>query len=221
MYNVFPFLNVAEPHQMALFHEVEGYRLQVEAPVSITLPDGTQVMIRKAQTKDALLIQEMHDRLSPNSIRLRYNGVCKPGLEDLRCLCGLTSSAGVVIAATIVEPQEMVIALAQYQVDPQDKNAAEPGLLVEDLFQGQGLGKALLDCLAQYALQNGLDTFIALVHPTNLPVLQMLSRCGFAYKIRYNFEIGLREIRLFLEPEYRFPVPTLPCSQAHLPLTPS
>ena len=116
---------------------------------SMELAGGTQVIIRKAHKKDALAIQEMHDRLSHNSIRYRYNGSSKPTFRELLRLCNLAPSDGAVFVAATSEPQERIIALAQYRVYDGDTTIAELGILVEDQYQRQGLGKNILHVMAQ------------------------------------------------------------------------
>lgn len=93
---------------------------------------GTPVTVRPVQQSDVVLIQEMHMRLSKESLYYRYLAPHTPAPEDLQRLCFLDGRSGVAIVATVEEPQEKVVAMACYCVDPGDPTTAEPAILVED-----------------------------------------------------------------------------------------
>ena len=106
---------------------------------------GTPVTVRPAQPSDVVLIQEMHTRLSKESLYYRYLAAHPPSPEDLQRLCFLDGGPGVAMVATVEEPQgqEKVVAMACYCVDPGDPTTAEPAVLVEDSYQGRRLGKRI------------------------------------------------------------------------------
>ena len=158
--------------------------------------DGAQVTVRPAQQSDVALIQEMHMRLSKESIQYRYLAPHAPDPEDLQRLCFLDDRSGVAIVATVQEPQEKVIAMACYAVDPADPTAAEPAILVEDCYQGRGLGKRIFLALCQQARERGLERFECFTHPANHRVLCLIRGCGLRHECRYGQ--GVREIRVWL-----------------------
>lgn len=161
-----------------------------------TLPDGTPMTIRKVRLSDVPLIDEMHTRISRESLYYRYLGVCKPTLKDLQCLCGLRNEHGVAIVATIQSDREKVIGLACFGSNPSDATHAEPAVLVEDQYQRCGVGKKLMQRLFEIALKNGIETFDCFVHPTNQPVLHLVKSFGLPFNTRYND--GLKEIQIRL-----------------------
>ncbi len=158
--------------------------------------DGTRVTVRPARHSDVVLIQEMHLRLSKESVYYRYLASRPPDPEDLERLCFLDGQPGVAIVATVQEPQEKVVAMACYAVNPGDPTAAEPAILVEDGYQGRGLGRRMGQVLCQQARQMGLEVFTCFTHLENHRVLRLIRASGLRYESRYSQ--GVREIRVWL-----------------------
>ncbi len=168
-----------------------------------TLPSAPlargQVTVRPAQESDVGLIQEMHMRLSKESVYYRYLAPCAPDPEDLQRLCFLNDPSGVAIVAMVQEAQEKVIGMACYAVDPDDPTAAEPAILVEDSYQGRGLGKRMMLALCQQARQMGVEVFQCFTHLANHRVLHLIKGSGLRYESSYSQ--GVREFRVWLKPE--------------------
>lgn len=162
------------------------------------LSDGTRVTVRPARSSDVVLIQEMHTRLSRESLRLRYLAPRAPTPEGLRRLCFLDGRSGAALVATVQEPQEKVIGMACFGVDPHDPTNAEPAVLVEDRYQGRGVGKRVLLALCEQARQMDLETFECFTHVANHRVRNLVEGSGLRYESRYNH--GLREFRVWLNP---------------------
>jgi RimJ/RimL family protein N-acetyltransferase len=161
--------------------------------------DETGVTVRPARQSDVMLLQEMHLRLSKESVYYRYLAPRTPDREALQSLCFLDDPSGLAIVATVEEPQEKVIAMACYAADPDDPTAAEPAILVEDSYQGCGLGKRMFLALCQQASLEGLERFECFTHPANHRVLCLIKGCGLRYECTYGR--GVREIRVWLKPE--------------------
>jgi GNAT superfamily N-acetyltransferase len=161
------------------------------------IPGGTRVTVRPVRQSDLVLIQEMHARLSKESLYSRYLVPHPPAPEDLQRLCFLDGKRGVAIVATVKEPQEKVIAMACYCVDPGDPTAAEPAVLVEDSYQGRGLGKRISLALCQQAIQRGVEVFECFIHPANQRVLRLIKGSGLHCESGYSQ--GLKEIRVWLK----------------------
>ncbi len=163
---------------------------------TIANPKGTRVSVRLVQPSDLALIDEMHDRLSKDSLYYRYLGPNKPTAKDLQRLCSSYDGAGAVLVATVEEPQEKVVGVACYQVNPQNPSTAEPAVLVEDSYQGCGLGKKIILALCQHAIQRGIKSFDTYIHPVNHRMLAIIKGSGLNYESRYSD--GLKEIRVWL-----------------------
>ena len=168
-----------------------------EYTLASMLVDGTSVTVRTVQQRDVVLIQEMHLRLSRESVYYRYLPPRTPDAEYLQGLCFLDDQSGVAIVATVQEPQEKVVAMACYAVDPDDPTTAEPAILVEDSYQGRGLGKRVFLALCQQARQKGLEMFECFTHPANHRVLGLIKSCGLRYESGYSQ--GVRDVRVWLK----------------------
>jgi RimJ/RimL family protein N-acetyltransferase len=168
-----------------------------ENALASMLLDGTPVTVRPVQQGDVTLIQEMHMRLSRESVYYRYLAPHAPDREELQRLCFLDGGPGLAIVATVQEPQEKVIAMACYCILPRDPTKAEPAILVEDSCQGRGLGRRLFLNLCRRANQMGVETFECFTHPENRQVLRLIKGCGLRYECAYSQ--GVRDIRVWLE----------------------
>jgi RimJ/RimL family protein N-acetyltransferase len=69
--------------------------------------------------------------------------------------------------------------VARYDVFfPVDDEAAEAAFVIEDQYQGKGLGTALMVRLAKYAQKEGVQEFVFTVHGSNQAMLKLLRKCG-------------------------------------------
>jgi GNAT superfamily N-acetyltransferase len=158
--------------------------------------NGGQIQLRFVRNSDVILIDEMHDRVSQDSLYYRYLTANKPNLVDLQHLCLSGGEAGKVIVAVTEYPECKIVAVAHYMINRDDPTLAEPAVLVEDSYQGLGLGKKIISILSHVAIQNDIRTFISYIHPVNRKVLQLIRSSGLTYKIKYNQ--GLKEVRVQL-----------------------
>lgn len=151
----------------------------------------------RPEDRPALLA--LHARLSPESRYFRYFSARRrlPEREirhytevDQRDHAGL----GVWLDAELVGH-----ALYDRGTDPRE---AEVALEVDDAVQGQGLGTALLEALAELALAAGIVRFVAHVLPTNRPMLRVFADLGFEERAR--FEDGIVRVELDLAADERF-----------------
>ncbi len=163
------------------------------------LLDECPVTVRPVRQSDVMLVQEMHTRLSKDSVYYRYLAPHAPSPAELRRLCFLDGQRGGALVATVEGQNEKVIGVACYCVDPRDATRAEPALLVEDGYQGRGLGKRLFLELCRDARQKGLAAFECFTHLANQRVLRLIKGCGFRYE--RSFSQGVLEIRVWLQGE--------------------
>lgn len=129
--------------------------------------------IRQARPQDADLIHEMHNRLSADSLYYRYLRPYKPQLEEARQLASLNEGQGFALLAVLNAEQPQVIGAAHYILSLQDPSVAEPAVVVEDAWQGYGIGKALMAALAHEAAGRGVTCFRSAIHSLNARALHM------------------------------------------------
>jgi GNAT superfamily N-acetyltransferase len=146
------------------------------------------------QVEDVDLIVEMHQRSSEKTIYSRYHSPRVPTRQELAQICQLNGENGRAIVATVGGKKPVVVGLAYYMLSAPD--TAEPALMVEDRYQGQGIGKQLLSQLTELALAQGICVFEAFVLPTNKPMLHLLPQIGQVVENKLVY--GAREMRLQL-----------------------
>ena len=90
-----------------------------------------------------------------------------------------------------------IAGMAYYVTQSANPETAEPALLVADAFQGQGIGKRLLNHLREQAIAQGIRFFDALVLPSNGSMIHLLSSSGRLIEDRLSY--GAREMRVQLQ----------------------
>jgi acetyltransferase len=163
---------------------------------TLRLRDRTPITIRSIRPDDAEQLYEMHQRLSWNTIYSRYLRHYRPTLDDCTRLAELEASKGLALVATVDSPGETIIGVGHYIIT-EPGVSAEPALIVEDIYQSRGVGKALFRELCQQAQQNGLERFEAVVHGMNEAILGVLRNSGYPFEGRYAY--GAREVNIYLD----------------------
>ncbi|MDX1414997.1 MAG: GNAT family N-acetyltransferase [Candidatus Promineifilaceae bacterium] len=137
------------------------------------------VTIRAAQPSDVQPILEMHQRLSTDSLFLRYLVPYVPVNlpAHVRDICTRPADQGAALVATV---GAQIVGLGYYVINPDQPDTAEPALIVEDRYQGQGIGGRLFKRLIAAARAQGVRYFDALAHSGNRPMLHLLRRSGRA-----------------------------------------
>lgn len=132
-----------------------------------TLRDGSEVLISRLTPADAPLLAEAFARLSEESRRLRFLGP-KPSLSsgELRYLTEVDGHHHEALSAIDRETGE-AIAIGRFVRSPKSPETAEVAITVADAWQRRGLGKLLLEELAERAREEGITSFTALVSHDN------------------------------------------------------
>lgn len=151
----------------------------------VTLIDGTEIIARPIRPEDAPALQRFHTRLSQQSIYLRFFGIM-PELSDERAryfthLDGVDRFALVGIDPR--EPEE-IIGVVRMDREP-GTDAGEYAAIVEDRWQGRGVGFTLTLLLIDAARRRGYRTLFAVVMPENLRMLNLLRDLGLPTRTRW------------------------------------
>lgn len=131
------------------------------------LADGTQVLIGPLRSEDAPLLADAFAQLSEESRRLRFLGP-KPRLSsaEIRYLTEVDGHHHEAICA--VDPETgRGVAIGRFVRDQDDPKRAEVAITVADDWQRRGLGKLLLEHLADRAREEDVHSFTALVSHEN------------------------------------------------------
>jgi len=156
------------------------------------------VTVRPIQPSDVLLLEEMHQRLSPESVYSRYLQPRVPTLAELLALCCLDPAKGAGFVASAADDsltdealigEGIIVGLAYYVREARaPEPTAEPGILVEDRFQAYGIGRRLWQTLQRHAQMAGIRWLRAWSHPGNQRLAQLVRGGGAPHtaQIRYG-----------------------------------
>ena len=114
--------------------------------------------------------------LSPETIVLRYFGP-HPQMSPKE-VEALTTPDGIDVVVLIAECRDLIIAIAQYFRLP-GRDEAEVAFLVDDSYQGHGIGTILLEHLASEARRHGIRRFEADTLAENHKMLRVFADAGF------------------------------------------
>ena len=166
---------------------------------TFSLPDGVEVPFRAVRPEDAPDLQRVHARCSERTIHLRSFGPMRE-LSDKKVRY-FVSTDGVdhcsLVALDPEDPNE-IVAVVRYARAPGDAKA-EYVALVEDRWQGRGVGAGLTPRLINKARENGVRFFYALVMGENRRMLNVFRRLGLPE--REHFEEGAKRVEVVLSPE--------------------
>jgi GNAT superfamily N-acetyltransferase len=166
---------------------------------TLALADGTCVLVREVRSEDASALQRLVDRLSERSIYLRYFGPMK-GLSDgrARYFAEVDGADRYALVALDQEDDGDIVAVVRYDREGRT-NKAEYAALVEDRFQGLGLGLGLTRALIEAARKRGVRDLEALVLPENRGMIGLLRSLDLPERERW--EDGVRRFSIGLFPE--------------------
>lgn len=173
----------------------------VTSHTTAELRNGISVNIRAIRPDDAPRLQAFFTQLSSQSAFFRFLTSWKElEREKAEYLACVDYKARMALVATIeTGGQDQVIALASYaQLPPPDARMAEAAVVVQDQYQGLGLGTILLRHLATLARMNDISTFVGLVHAENTRMLLWLRNSGLDFVHRKTAE-GAADIQVEVE----------------------
>jgi GNAT superfamily N-acetyltransferase len=171
----------------------------VKESEAVYLRDGTPVSIRPIHPNDAARLQALFARLSPETISYRFLGRRKElPYEEAKRLAEVDYQTQMALVATCQQyGEEEIVGVARYAVIPGTWPAeAEAAIVVEDRYQGRGLGTSLLERLVAYANAHGIRAFLATVRHDNERMMRFIRRSGLPTESRV--EAGVWEIRVGL-----------------------
>ncbi len=158
---------------------------------------GKLFFIRPVKQADGVELQKMHERLSRQSLYFRYLYPYKPGARDLERMCTLPGSEGAVFVVEYDDAVHRIVGYAYYQNGHDSFNRTpELAILVEDGFQGCGIGAALMHHICRFAVAKGLKTIIASIHPDNSPMVRLLQALPYQVEMRERESVIEAQIHL-------------------------
>ena len=172
-----------------------GYPPQYETRMA--LKNGKTVLVRPVLQADEPLIVDLLNKLSSDSIYLRFLRPVKTLPKELLFhLTHLDYQNNFALAAVIREDEkDAVIAVARYGYDPQE-HLTDFAIVVRDDWQHYGLGKQMLSRIFAIGRQQGIFRFVSIVDSTNIPMKRTLR--GLDYTVNYSYEKGFTQVEVLV-----------------------
>jgi RimJ/RimL family protein N-acetyltransferase len=144
------------------------------------LPDGRRMRLRLGQPDDRELLLEAFGELSEESRYTRW-GYAKTRLtdEEIQRLERADGERELALAAVELYPsgrERAGAGLARFVCEPDDPECAEISLTIVDDWQGQGLGKLMLDRLLAAMSERGIRRARGRMLATNEPMRRLIAR---------------------------------------------
>ncbi|MFI6685064.1 GNAT family N-acetyltransferase [Streptomyces sp. NPDC050485] len=147
----------------------------------LTLPEGNEITVRRADQSDIEAAKAMHERCSERTLSLRYHG---PVADADRYLGHLLSPRyGRTLAVQTTSGR--LVALGHLLWDGDETEVA---LLVEDSWQRRGIGSELLRRLVELAVEARCDSVYAVTQAANTGMVAAMR--GLGLPLDYQIEEG-------------------------------
>lgn len=164
----------------------------------LTLPEGNEITVRRADSSDLGAARAMHDRCSEQTLRLRYHGPVHDADRYLDHL--LSPRFGRTLAVQTASGR--LVALGHLLWDGDETEVA---LLVEDDWQRRGIGSELLSRLVAIAIEAGCESVYAVTQSSNTGMVAAMR--ALSLPLDYQIEEGTLVITARLDAT---PVRSLP-----------
>ncbi|MGD9394882.1 MAG: GNAT family N-acetyltransferase [Candidatus Thorarchaeota archaeon] len=151
-----------------------------------------EVQFRLIRPDDADRIKELFYDLSEESIYFRFLTPLKSlQRQTLQDFYNVDQASDISVVAVVKSGEkgetEKIIGAGRYLLN-RSTNEAEFALLVQDEYQGKGIGTYLLNHLMRIAKSKGVEAFIAFVHPQNQPMIRFIHKTGKVVESKLSIE---------------------------------
>jgi GNAT superfamily N-acetyltransferase len=155
------------------------------------------VQLRVARVGDRAAVRAFLDRLSPSTVQARF-------LSPARSLAGPVGDAELERLLERNEAEHIVLlavdgaevrGIGEFVIE--QARHAVLALVVEDAFQGRGVGRSLLRRLEQLALTHGIRSFTGDMAHGNSRAVALLRATGRTLQTRFSY--GSLQFKLLLE----------------------
>ncbi|MGD8565722.1 MAG: bifunctional acetate--CoA ligase family protein/GNAT family N-acetyltransferase [Candidatus Bathyarchaeota archaeon] len=143
------------------------------------LKNGTPVVFRPIKPEDELLLRNLFQSFSEETIRFRFFQLIKDmPHETLTRYCNVDYNREIAIVAEEKEDSRRIIGVSRLIVQP-GQNSGEFAVVVGDEWHGQGLGSKLVDHIIQIAKDIGLEMMCGDILKGNLKMTRLCTKKGF------------------------------------------
>ena len=146
------------------------------------LPDGTPVIVRPIEPTDAAAMAEAFARLSSRSrYQLFLSVVDRLTPAELEYLSRVDGDRHLALGMAVLQPgasTPVPVAIARCIREAEDPETAEVAVIVADEWQGRGVGRLLLGCLAERSRAVGICRWKAVMLAENDAARRLLEGIG-------------------------------------------
>ncbi|MFD5655355.1 GNAT family N-acetyltransferase [Streptomyces sp. NPDC127039] len=160
----------------------------------LTLPEGSDITVRRADTRDVPAAKAMHERCSARTLGMRYHGPVGDADRYLNHL--LSPRFGRTLAVQTASGR--IVGLGHLLWDGDETEVA---LLVEDGWQRRGIGGELLARLVAMASDAGCESVYAITQASNTGMVAAMR--GLGLPLDYQIEEGTLVVTARLDPSTR------------------
>ena len=142
----------------------------------ISLKDGTRVHVRPIRPDDEPRLVHLYERLSHDTRYQRFFSVMQRLPTDWAHFLANVDYKRRFALVVEASGDPALIAVGRYEPSGHDPTVAELAVVVQDGWQGRGIGRVLMDGLLREAASHGITRFRAYVLGDNRRMLQLLRR---------------------------------------------
>jgi acyl-CoA synthetase (NDP forming)/GNAT superfamily N-acetyltransferase len=155
------------------------------------LADGTTIEIRAARPEDFAAVQDLHAKMSPDNLYLRFFSMSQAAAErEARRVC---REPGPDHAALLAVLDGEVVGCGAFELAGDGSGSAEVAFTVADGMHGRGIGTLLLEHLVSLARGQGVRAFVAETLSENTLMLQVFANAGL--RASRTLEDGVYDLR--------------------------
>lgn len=146
----------------------------------VLLKNGQGLYLKPATPKDIPIVESFMKRISRESLRMRFMvSMSEVSQNTIKELCsGNFTQKGCLLAITGEDEDKKVVGLSNYTAMGNGRSA-EVAFLIEDAYQGRGIGTLLLERMAGLAAANGFVEMEAEILPENQSMINLMKDSGF------------------------------------------
>ncbi len=171
----------------------------IEGFTYLALRDGSCVPVRGIRAGDAPALQRLVGRSSARSVQLRFFGPLRElSNESARHFAEVDGEDRFALVALDPEDVGEIVAVVRYEREGEG-GSAEYAALVEDRFQGRGLGIGLTRRLIEAARENGIERLHAMVLRENKEMLNLLRSLDLPERTQWRD--GAEHVEVDLRPD--------------------
>lgn len=183
--------------QYCYMHSAHKNWITGEEYEPLTLGDDTVVVVREVRPEDAPALRRLVGRLGERSVYLRYFSPMRELSEkQAQRFAEVDGRDRLALVALDPDAPREVVAVVRYERRKNDRDKAEYAAVVEDRFQGLGLGSGMTRVLIRAALRRDVRRLDALVLHENTAMLHLLKSLGLPEKTRW--EDGVEHVEVDL-----------------------